>query len=65
MTTRVRVAVADDGWEVRLNGQPLRHYPIKDEAVSVARRLARERQPNARVDVQNKLTGTWKTLVTW
>lgn len=65
MSTRVRVAVADDGWEVRLNGQPLRRYRLKDDAVSDARRLARERQPHARVDVQSKFTGTWKTLVTW
>lgn len=65
METRVRVAVVDDRWEVRLNGQPLRRYPLKAEAVSAARQLARERRPEARVDVQSKFTGTWKTLVTW
>lgn len=66
MATRIRVMPVDgDRWQVRFNGLPHGDYRVKKRAVADARALAREHQPNARVDVQNRFTNTWKTLVTW
>jgi hypothetical protein len=65
MATHIRVAAVDQGWQVRFNGLPHGHYQVKKAAVSDARKLAREHRPEARVDVQNQFTGSWKTVVTW
>lgn len=65
MATRIRVVALDGGqWQVRFNGLPHGHYQVKKSAVADARALAREHAPEARVDVQNRFTGTWKTVVT-
>lgn len=65
MATRVVVASVGDGWEVRANGLPLGRFQVKKEAIRVGREAAREYSPPARLDVQSKFTGTWRTEATY
>lgn len=66
MTSRVTVRHNDrtGRWHLRVDGMPVDDFPIKKEAVSRGRDFARELRPDARLEVRDKFTRSWHTVVT-
>lgn len=63
--TLVRVKARRNDWQVIADGLPIDEFAVKQTAIAEARAVAREASPHARLEVQNRLTGTYRTEATY